>query len=259
MNEQSKKRILVTGSAGAIGWAVCRALAQAGYTVRGFDRAPTPEDRLTAEAHVGELADADAVRRAVAGCDAVIHLAAVPNSNAPLPGAMCDANILGQYHVMEACREHAIHRVVITSTVMVAWAHPWRERVIRFDEGVKPDTHYALTKLYAEQMGEMYSRLYGMSVVAIRPAWYIQGPFNPSRMTPSAQSNYLSTADAGKAYRLAIEADDARIGGFAAVYITSKQVGNNGFDLEPARRVLGYEPDDTFPQNLYPKAIPTDK
>lgn len=247
-------RILVTGSAGAVGYGVCRALSDAGYTVRGFDRTATPDDHRATETVVGNLADANAVHDAARGCDAIVHLAANPDADAPLPGAMCDANILGQHHVMEAARLHKIDRVVLTSSVMVAWGLPWQQRIITLDDGVAPTTQYALTKIYGEHMGEMYARLYGMTVITIRLGSYMREPYDPQKMTDALQSIYLSTADAGKAYRLAIEAD---VTGCHVCYITSRRVADCGFDLVPARRILGYEPDDVFPQNMHRNAKPT--
>ncbi len=66
--------VLVTGSAGRIGRAVVAELQSRGRSVRGFDRVPTPG---VADAIVGDLTDAAAVRRAVEGVGTVIHLAAI--------------------------------------------------------------------------------------------------------------------------------------------------------------------------------------
>ena len=247
----SKRRVLVTGAAGTVGCSVCRGLLDAGYPVRGFDRVPMPGGLEAVDLCLGELTDGDAVSKAVEDCDSVIHLAAVPYPDQPLPGPMCDANIVGLYHVMEACRTRAVHRVVLTSSVMVAWGLPWQERVVTLADGIKPDSHYALTKLFAEQTGEMYSRLYGMSVIAIRLGHHLRQAedLERTRQSIAKQSIFVSSPDAGKAFRLAVEAGDIAVGGFATVYITSRHVQPCGFDLEPARRVLGYVPDDVFPNN----------
>src|SRR5438067_11145549 len=70
--------VLVTGSAGRIGQAAVRELKARGHTVRGFDLAPTPGADVSL---VGNLTDAAAVRRATAGCDALVHLAATPDDD----------------------------------------------------------------------------------------------------------------------------------------------------------------------------------
>src|SRR5438445_7587019 len=98
MNEPSI--VLVTGSAGRIGRAVVRELMARGHRVRGFDRLTTPG---VAEAIVGDITDAAAVRRAVAGVQTLIHLAATPDDDDFLT-QLAPNNIIGAYQNMEAAR-----------------------------------------------------------------------------------------------------------------------------------------------------------
>src|SRR5262249_50861133 len=71
-------RVLVTGAGGFGGGHVARMMAHEGYEVRGFARRDpdTEPDDPVIEWFLGDLRDADARRRAVAGCSAVIHTAA---------------------------------------------------------------------------------------------------------------------------------------------------------------------------------------
>src|SRR5438270_10858050 len=89
------KRVLVTGSTGAIGQPLIRHLAARGHAVRGFARRPTPglTDYVT-----GDLTDRDAVRRAVDGVDAVVHLGAYPNA-ADFMEVLLGPNVVGLYYV----------------------------------------------------------------------------------------------------------------------------------------------------------------
>ena len=64
------KRILVTGSSGLVGHALCRDLAMRGAEVNPFDIAASGDG-------YGDITDTDHVRRAVRSCDGIIHLAAV--------------------------------------------------------------------------------------------------------------------------------------------------------------------------------------
>ena len=107
-------KVLVTGSAGTVGRPVCEALARRGHAVRGFDRAPTPE---LADAVVADLADGEAVRAAVRGIDAVVHLAAQP-VEAPF-AELVGPNVVGLYNVMDAAREEGVRRIVLASSMMV--------------------------------------------------------------------------------------------------------------------------------------------
>src|SRR6185437_12200538 len=103
--------VLVTGSAGRIGRAVVAELLARGRPVRGFDRVVTPG--LT-NCVVGDIADADAVRRAVEGVGTVIHLAAIPDDDDFLT-QLAPNNIIGVYHVLESARLAGVRRLILAS------------------------------------------------------------------------------------------------------------------------------------------------
>src|SRR4051812_25670259 len=72
------QKVLVTGSAGRVGRAAVKGLLAGGHHVVGYDRVPTPG--LPADQSVvGSVTDADALKRAMAGVQCVIHLAATPD------------------------------------------------------------------------------------------------------------------------------------------------------------------------------------
>jgi uronate dehydrogenase len=231
-------KILVTGSAGAVGRPVCRELLRRGHAVRGLDRAPSPglEDQIEAD-----IADAEPVRAAVRGVEAVIHLAAQPVDAefARLVGP----NVVGLYNVMNAAREEGVPRVVLTSSMMVVSGRGRDPpRPVRVDEA-SPRSHYALTKLWAE----MYARCHGMDVLAVRLGWMVRNPGEAQKMRElDIPDCYVSARDAGRFFALAAEASTK---GFAVVYAASRG-GEKVFDMEPARRLLGYEPHDRWPQGV---------
>jgi nucleoside-diphosphate-sugar epimerase len=233
--------VLVTGSAGAVGRAVCSELLRRGHVVRGFDRDPTPG---VSEAIVGDVAEAGPVREAVQGVDTVIHLAAEPN-DADF-SVLLGPNVVGLFNVMNASRQASVRRVVLASSVQVLAWNPNRTGAARVDEA-EPGNHYGLTKLWAEQMGEMYARCYAMSVLAVRLAWVVRNADEARKMQRLRRPDlYFSSRDAGRLFALAVEAE--RIG-FEVVYGASIEA-TELFDLEPARRVLGYEPQDRWPDGL---------
>jgi nucleoside-diphosphate-sugar epimerase len=233
-------KVLVTGSAGVVGQPVWRELARRGHEVRGLDRAPTPE---LGDAIVADIADAEAVRAAVRGMDAVAHLAAQP-VEAPF-AELVGPNVVGLFNVMNAAREEGVRRVVLTSSMMVV-ASREIERPARTD-AARPVNHYALTKLWAEQMGKMYAQQYGMSVVAVRLGWVVRDPDEARKMQQLAIPDvYASRADAARLYAAAIEAEEI---GFEIVYAASRG-GERVFDMEPARRLFGFEPRETWPEGL---------
>src|SRR5918996_1378953 len=113
------RRVVVTGSTGAIGEPLCGFLLRRGHYVRGFARRPTPglSDYVT-----GDLADRDAVRRAAEGMDTIVHLGAYPNP-ADFIEVLLKPNVVGLYHVCEAAAEFKVRRLVLASSVQVISGH----------------------------------------------------------------------------------------------------------------------------------------
>lgn len=113
-------RLLVTGAAGFLGSHLVEALVERGHDVTAFDRtrAAAPDGVTVIE---GELADERALAAAVAGKDAVYHLAGFADLNAARtqPLATVESNIGGTVRLLEAMREAAIDRFLFASTVYV--------------------------------------------------------------------------------------------------------------------------------------------
>jgi uronate dehydrogenase len=233
--------VLVTGSAGTVGRPLCDELGRRGHVVRAFDRAPTPD---VADAIVGDIADADAVRAAAVGVDAVVHLAAQPHDR-PFPELIAP-NVVGLYNVLDAAREAAVRRVVLASSMMVVSGWKDRTRPARVDERL-PHNHYALTKVWAEQMGELYARRAGMSVIAVRLGWMVRTPDEARHMQELGLFDcYVSRTDGARALAAAVEVADVA---FEIVYVASRG-GERVFDMEPARRLLGFETRERWPEGL---------
>ena len=184
--------------------------------------------------------------------DAVLHLAANPELHADFLSELLQPNIVGMYHVCEEAREQKISRLVLTSSLEVIKGLPWRRRMVHIEDGVEPANHYGLTKVYAEEMGRMYAREYGMSVVALRLGWMPRTGTSLEHMKKNVhgKSIYLSASDAGRAYMCAAEASREQVGGFARVFISSRNTTGAGMDPEPAERWIGYVAEDEFLENL---------
>jgi uronate dehydrogenase len=234
------QRVLVTGSAGAVGRPVVEELVRRGHAVRGFDLVPTPG---LADTVVGDVADSIAVERATEGVTAVVHLGAFPNP-APIE-TLVAPNLLGVHYVLEAARKHAVRRVVLASTIQV-FGPPEEWRLATSDDR-QPGNLYALTKLWAEEHGAMYARLHGMSIVAARIGWMVRDEREAAHMRERGMFHaYLSRGDVACFVAMAIEAERLP---FAVMAVVGPE-GASRFDLEPARRLLGWEPRDVFPAGL---------
>ncbi len=111
-------RALVTGAGGFIGAHVVAALLAGGAQVRAFDRDPGTEERLPGGAeHVrGDVLDPHALRRAMQGCDAVFHLAAVYSYDREDAALMRLVNVEGTRAVLDAALRGPRRRIVHTSS-----------------------------------------------------------------------------------------------------------------------------------------------
>jgi dihydroflavonol-4-reductase len=113
-------KVLVTGATGFIGSAVVRALLAEGESVVGLVQPGADEYALAGldvETRSADLRDPQAIRRAVAGCTSVFHLAALYRFWARDPHTFYEVNVGGVRNVVSAARDAGVDRVVYTSTV----------------------------------------------------------------------------------------------------------------------------------------------
>jgi uronate dehydrogenase len=238
------KPILVTGSAGSIGRAAVSGLSAAGWRVRGFDLAPTPQP---AESIIGNLTDAVALRKAAAGTGAIIHLGAVPDDDDFLT-RLLPSNLIGLHNVLEAARLEGVPRVLLASTGQVIWWRllegPWP---IPPDAPYSPRDWYAVTKVAAEAAGQTYARNHRLTVVALRLGWFPRTREHAAEVSQSIRGPniYLSPGDAGRFFARAVEAPLQP--GYSVVFLASRPIDTIIFDLEPTKRLLGWEPKDQWP------------
>lgn len=247
----SSDLILVTGSAGRVGQAVVKELLVRGERVRGFDRLATPG---LADSHIGNLTDAAAVRRAAEGADVVIHLAATPD-DADFMSEILPNNLIGLHHVLEATRLAGARRLVLASTGQVNWWQRERTRhAIRPDELPSPRYWYAAAKVFAEAIGQSYSETHGLSVIAARLGWCPRpGQEKEIAALEWARDLYLSPGDAGRFFYAAAHAPLALR--FTVVYATSRHIHLPRFDLGPTKALLGWEPQEQWPDGLPPEVL----
>lgn len=173
--------ILVTGGGGFLGRSIARALRERGETVHSFARGEYPQlSEWGVEQIRGDIGDAQAVARAIAGCDAVFHTAA----RVDIWGAYQDffrINTLGTRHVIAACRAHGVHKLIYTSTPSVVHGG---DSVAGVDESAPYPAHFAAhypaTKALAEQE-VLAANSSDLATVAIRPH-LVWGPGDTSMM-----------------------------------------------------------------------------
>ncbi len=234
------KKALVTGADGFIGSHLTEDLLEKGYEVKAFTLYNSfntwgwldslPKGKLgQIEIYCGDVRDPNGVREAMRGVNIVFHLAAliaIPFSYHS-PDSYVDTNIKGTLNVLQAARELATERVLVTSTsevygtaqyVPIDEKHPF--------QGQSP---YSATKIGADRLAESFYRSFRLPVSIVRP-FNTYGPRQSARaviptvitqllagreeiklgaLTPTRDFNYVKDTTAGF---IAIAESDQTIG-----------------------------------------------
>lgn len=166
-------RILVTGGTGLIGKATVERLVENGYDVRAIDLQPDVQID-GAEYAQCDILNYDDLLQQTRGCDAVIHLAAIPSPYRSVGHAVFKVNVAGTYNVFDAAAAAGIKRVVQASSInALGCFYGIGELNIRYfpvDEAHPTDTTdpYSFSKGIVEDIGAYYWRRDGISSVAMR-------------------------------------------------------------------------------------------
>lgn len=146
-------KILVTGGGGFLGKALVKKLIASGHEVRSFSRGAYPElEALGVETQQGDLANYDAVHRAMADCTLVYHVGAKAGVWGSYESYYV-ANVVGTENILKACRAHGVKYLVNTSSPSVVFDGEDQEGI---DESIPYPTrflsHYPKSKAMAERL-----------------------------------------------------------------------------------------------------------
>jgi len=189
-------RILVTGGAGFIGSHFVRRLVAAGEDVVVLDKLtyagnPANLEGVDAELLVGDIADADAVARAGAGCGAVVNFAAETHVDRSIlgPAEFIHTEVLGTQTLLEWAREtHARYVQVSTDEVYGDLEEGGRARE---DAALRPSSPYSAAKAGGDLQVLAYVRTYGVPASITRGA-NTYGPRQyPEKLIPLFVTNAL--------------------------------------------------------------------
>jgi UDP-glucose 4-epimerase len=163
-------RVLVTGSSGHLGEALCRVLAADGIEAIGLDILPSPYTTV-----VGSVADRPLVKAALEGVDAVLHAATLhkPHVGSHTRQDFVETNITGTLTLLEEAVSAGVTRFVYTSTTSAfgrALTPPRGAPATWITEDVSPVPRniYGVTKVAAENVCELVHRDHGLPVVILR-------------------------------------------------------------------------------------------
>jgi dTDP-glucose 4,6-dehydratase len=195
------KRIMVTGGAGFIG---------SNFVRYELERYPDVEivnfDKLTYAGNLdnlsgidesrhtfvrGDIADAEAVREAMTGCDAVVNFAAETHVDRSILGAaeFIDTDVRGVHNLLETARELGLERVLLVSTDEVYGSIP--EGSFKETDPMGPRNPYSASKAGGELMGMAYFHTFGVPVIITRGS-NTYGPYQyPEKVLPLFVTNAI--------------------------------------------------------------------
>jgi nucleoside-diphosphate-sugar epimerase len=177
--------VLVTGASGFVGRALCAALSMQGHLVRSATRT-SPDRPQSPSFAVGSIGPDTDWRAALAGCDAVVHLAAhvhgMRRQAADAAGDFHRVNVEGSENLARQAARAGVRRFVFLSSVKVN-GEDSAERAFVESDPVMPMDAYGASKAEAEKRLRIISAETGMEVVVVRP---------PLVYGPGVKANFLS-------------------------------------------------------------------
>lgn len=214
-------KIAVTGAHGKVGQAVINDLLNNDYEVRAITHShwnECPVDQVSAD-----ITNYEQVYDALDGCQAVIHLAAIPSPRKNADTLVIHTNVIGNYNIMLAAGNQGIkHIAAASSDCAFGFTYSLNRPkpvYLPVDEQhpTRPDDCYGLSKVLSERTADaMVQRFPGISIASLR----ITHVINPEEYSPDSYFSqwhdnpeagpwnlwsYIDARDAARAFRLAIE------------------------------------------------------
>lgn len=216
-------KIAVTGSSGKLGRQVVIELVGHGYSVVCVDRSPgTGHGQATRLVNLGDLGETIDVLQ---GCDAIIHLAAIPGAFIYANHVTWSNNVQSTYNIYEAASNLRIGRIVLASSECaygIGFArdlHSPDYLPLDEDHPLRPEDCYGLSKIVCEQIAESFWLRSQIATFALRfgfihlPAEILKFPSFSHEPTERVRNlwNYIDVRDATNACRLSLEANLAGV------------------------------------------------
>ncbi|ELY92195.1 NAD-dependent epimerase/dehydratase family protein [Natrialba taiwanensis] len=267
--------VLVTGSYGRCGTAIIDHLHDDDrYEFTYYNRSGRDEDDPYGgyETVIGDIADYETLREACTGQDAIVHLAAYPYTDGDWSDIF-EPNVIGMYNVLEAAREAEVDSVIFGSTnhVMGQYEQEFapdiydrqHELVLDHTDPVRPDSYYGASKSFGEDLGRYYvedcaypNRFYALRICSVRMPEYDhpygdaeagvengeweRGSPEYEREVARMKATWQSRRDFAHQIECCLADERVEFDIFSGVSDNRRR----WFDLEHARSVLGYDPQD---------------
>jgi nucleoside-diphosphate-sugar epimerase len=166
--------VLITGATGLVGFTIARELVAKKYTVRALVRSESKQIPEGVERVLGDVTDADSVRRAVEGAKYVVHAAGLPEQWMKDPAELERVNVGGTQNVLDAALAAKVERLLYVSTIDVFAAENGAEYDESVIDPVPKATAYERSKQEADRRAVSAIER-GLAVVFIHPS-AVYGP-----------------------------------------------------------------------------------
>lgn len=167
------KKVVITGGSGRVGLYVVRQLM---HTMQVVVADLVPPQGLAVDFIQTNVLNLNELRQATHGADAVIHLAALDFDWKAAPEKYIDVNVRGTWHVLQACQENGVNKVVLCSSISASGLSEMRpDWVPEFlpvteQHSDKPVQAYSVSKILMEQMAKSFADgNAAMQVICLRP------------------------------------------------------------------------------------------
>lgn len=210
-NNDSGKKVVVTGGAGFIGGHLTDALIEKGFAVHVIDNLSGLPERVRSQSggkkehvnakaifHQKDIRDLSEIKPIIHGAKFVFHLAALPRVAYSIqnPAETNEVNVGGTVNVLIAAKEGAVSRVVYSASSSAYGDQPTLP--LREDMVVSPKSPYGLQKYIGEQYARVWSEVYGLQTVSLR-YFNVYGPrLDPDGAYALAIGKFLKQRKEGK-------------------------------------------------------------
>ena len=272
------EKVAITGGSGNLGRYVVEYIKdKADVTVVDI-KPPEQQDVRFVQA---DVLDFSALEVALAGHDAVVHLAAIPNPRTAPADITFNTNVQGTWNILQAAENAGVRRVAVASSDSVPGLHynpvDWPPQYLPVDEAhpLRPIEFYSLSKHVTEVIGRSFASRGKLEVVAIRPCKIVFPPEWPELEARGSDVHnfhlwaYVEPEDVAQGFHLALALDDVSYDVFfiaaadglctrPTLEMMQERLGRLPevrkpeiyednpyaavFDISRARAVLGYEP-----------------
>jgi nucleoside-diphosphate-sugar epimerase len=264
-----RKRVLITGADGVIGRFLMETWRGSDrFEPVGLTRKPGPYADVMLD-----ITDIDALTKALQGINAIVHMAATSAVGSTWEQVL-PSNLIGTYNVFEAAHRAGVTKVIFASSNHTVGTnenlyapdlyeldHPL---VLDHTAEPRPDSLYGVSKLYGEAMARYYVDHFGLSSFCLRIGTFQdpQAPGHPDNLwAPECDNDpevlktrlrlratWLSERDCAQLIEKCLDSDERWFLGYG--------ISNNPrqfWDIQHARNVLGYTPQDSAPREVLPE------